>query len=99
MLKVLIYPVYYTTWKWHRKIKKKKSALAVKIGLAVKKNYDDLCRKKRVGLSEKKNMGWRLRPENIRFGFSYGIATTPGAYRGDIINPFRWRACKRARGR
>ena len=69
------------------RFKKKKISLAVKIGFAVKKNYDDLVVKKRVGLSEKKNMGWRFRPENIRFGFSYGIATTPGAYRGDIIVP------------
>ena len=77
----------YTTWKWHQKIKKKIS-FAVKNRLCRKKKiYDDLVVKKESDFPRKKNMGWRLRPENIRFGFSYGIATTPGAYRGDIIVP------------
>ena len=68
------------------KDKKKKISLAVKNRPRRKKKIcDDLVVKKRVGLSEeKKNMGWRLRPENIRFGFSYGLAS---AYRGDIIVP------------
>ena len=70
----------YTTWKWHRKIKKKKISLAVKIGSAVKKNYDDLVVKKESDFPRKKNMGWRLRPENIRFGFSYGIPHAVGAH-------------------
>ena len=64
------------------RFKKKKISFAVKIGLAVKKNCDDLVVKKRVGLSEKKNMGWRLRPEDIRFGFSYGIAAGSGRIPG-----------------
>ena len=66
---------------------KKKISFAVKIGLAVKKNYDDLVVKKESDFPRKKNMGWRLRPENIRFGFSYGLAS---AYRGDIIVPKPW---------
>ena len=63
---------------------KKKISFAVKIGSAVKKIYDDLVVKKESDFPRKKNMGWRLRPENIRFGFSYGLAS---AYRGDIIVP------------
>ena len=72
----------YTTWKWHRKIKKKKISFAVKIGLAVKKNCDDLVVEKSRTFREKKNMGWRLRPEDIRFGFSYGLATGSGRIPG-----------------
>ena len=47
----------------------KKSALAVKIGLAVKINYDDLasCRKERVGLSEKKKYGVALASREYPF--------------------------------
>ena len=72
------------------KKKKKKSALAVKNRLlAVKKKLDDLSKKKRIGFSEqkKKILGWVLLSQENPFWISYGIATTPGAYRGDIIVP------------
>ena len=70
------------------RLKKNISALAVKIGLAVKKNLTT-CRKKRIGFSEqkKKKIGWVLLSQENPFWISYGIATAPGAYRGDIIFP------------
>ena len=70
------------------KDKKKKISLAVKNRPRRKKKWR-LRRKKRIGFSEQKKekIGWVLLSQENPFWISYGIATTPGAYRGDIIFP------------